>query len=412
MLETKKWMNICRKAGVASLSVGQPGIGKSDKARQYAQDVALEYKRMFIEWNKINDVERLRLVNDPEYRKTVYIFFDIRLVNYEPTDLKGLPDFQRTLLAQAPEVALEMAEKKDQEQIEKKEEQMEREEISVVRWVPNIQFYVMAQPETAGCTFFDEITLCPPSIQAAAYQVILDRAIGDITLSKEVFMTAAGNRPEDKTGAFALGMALKNRFSHRTELPPTIDAWTDWAIENDVHSDIIAYLNFQPSHIIDNMSAAYKHGGNAYATHRTWTMGSSLLKAGETEYGKLPYEDQQDLIESVVGQGHAVTYRGFVELLKDIKLEDVVKNPQQLSDWGATGSDLDKIWAVIGALPDWYKGHQTADTRTAILDMVDHLDIDFAVAMIRMLLRRYDQLSGQFLKCPNKTVVAKIARYL
>lgn len=387
MLETREFINIGRKANRATLNLGQPGIGKSEKVKQYALDTATETGRMFLEWNKTTMEERTELIRSPEYREKVFLFFDIRLSLYDPTDLKGLPDF------------LKMTIKGDMD-------------LSVVSWIPNSQFYVMAQKETAGCCFLDEITLCPLSIQAAAYQLILDRAIGDITLSQNVFMTAAGNRPQDKTGAFALGMALRNRFQHRTEEPPTIDAWTDWAIEADVHSDIIAYLNFQPSHLMDDMQAAYKSGSNAYATPRSWAAASDMIQAYEKDRkGKVSYEKAQDLVTCSVGPGHAVTYRGFVELLRDIKISDVIKRPAVLSEWMDKGK-MDQVWAVIGAMPDWYRSNESAQSRTDILDLVDHLEIDFAVAMIRMLLRRFDKLSGQFLKCNNKHVVAKIAKYL
>ena len=137
-----------------------------------------------------------------------------------------------------------------------------------------------------------------------------------------------------------------------------------------------------------------------------------MLVAGEKlAKKKLDYSASEELVASAVGSGHAATFRGFIELLKDINLDEVVNKPEILKNWMAENA-MDRVWAVIGALPDWYHKKQTKEVREQIMNIVNFMDIDFAVAMVRMMVRRYEPLASQFMKSVNKTALTKIAKYL
>jgi MoxR-like ATPase len=48
--------------------------------------------------------------------------------------------------------------------------------------------------ETGFILFLDEITSAPPTVSAAAYQLILDRRLGDYVVPEGWVIFAAGNR--------------------------------------------------------------------------------------------------------------------------------------------------------------------------------------------------------------------------
>jgi MoxR-like ATPase len=50
-----------------------------------------------------------------------------------------------------------------------------------------------------GILFLDEITSVPPSVSAAAYQLILDRRLGAYTIPDGWAIFAAGNRQGEST---------------------------------------------------------------------------------------------------------------------------------------------------------------------------------------------------------------------
>jgi MoxR-like ATPase len=47
-----------------------------------------------------------------------------------------------------------------------------------------------------GVLFLDELSTAPPAVQAALLRVVLERAVGDLTLPDEVAVVAAANPPE------------------------------------------------------------------------------------------------------------------------------------------------------------------------------------------------------------------------
>ena len=62
--------------------------------------------------------------------------------------------------------------------------------------------------------FLDEMNSAAPAVQAAAYQLILNRKVGQYTLPDNVLIVAAGNREADKGVTYRMPAPLANRFVH------------------------------------------------------------------------------------------------------------------------------------------------------------------------------------------------------
>ncbi|WP_231618598.1 AAA family ATPase [Nonomuraea sp. SBT364] len=65
-----------------------------------------------------------------------------------------------------------------------------------------------------GILFLDELTTAPPAVQAAMLRVVLERAVGDLTLPPAVRVVAAANPPEQAADGWDLTAPLANRFVH------------------------------------------------------------------------------------------------------------------------------------------------------------------------------------------------------
>ena len=129
---------------------GSPGVGKSSLVAQ----IALEKNMKFI---------------------------DLRLSLLDPTDLRGIPFFAK-------------------------------EEKKAVWAKP--EFLPDTDCLDYGILFLDEINSAPPTIQAAAYQLILDRKIGEYTLPQNYSIIAAGNYETDRGVTYRMPTPLANRFVH------------------------------------------------------------------------------------------------------------------------------------------------------------------------------------------------------
>ena len=126
--------------------------------------------------------------------------------------------------------------------------------------------------------FLDEINGADPQVQAAAYQLILDRRVGTWRLPANVAIIAAGNRENDRGVTYRMAKPLANRMFH-FHLGADYAAWRDWAIENGIHPQVLSYLAFSKSDLlVFDPSLPDK----SFATPRMWERVSEILHcAGE-----------------------------------------------------------------------------------------------------------------------------------
>ena len=217
---------------------GPPGIGKSEVVHQ------------------IGD----------EYKKALVI--DIRLSLWEPTDIKGIPYFDSTQ--------------------------------GKMVWAPPVELpdEATAKKYDVVILFMDEMNSAPPAVQAAAYQLILNRRVGTYHLPKNVVIVAAGNREADKGVTYRMPAPLANRFVH-LEMKVDFDDWFSWASENRLHQDVVGYISFSKKDLYDFDP---KSPSRSFATPRSWSFVSELLEDDDDE------NTTTDLVSGAVGEGLAVKF--------------------------------------------------------------------------------------------------------
>ena len=120
----------------------------------------------------------------------------------------------------------------------------------------------------------DEITSCTKRVQVAAYQLILDRRIGQYTLPEGTFVVALGNREDDDGVYIHLAGPLADRFEiHYIE--SDFESWKyDFALKHGIHPYVINYLTFKPS---DLHTQDPDSGEMVFATPRSWERVSDIL---------------------------------------------------------------------------------------------------------------------------------------
>lgn len=228
---------------------GSPGIGKSSLIRRYAQTIDAHV-------------------------------VDVRLSQYDPVDLRGLPspsgDSTRWL---AP---------------------------SILPFVGNPNF----PTDHPILLFLDEIAQASPAVQAAAFQLVLDRRVGEHQLLPNVYIIAASNRSTDRAGTNRLATPLLNRFTH-VEVTVDFDAWKAWAIQVGIHPLIVGFLSQRPA-LLDQFETALKAGAQAFPTPRSWEFLSRLLHS-LPDIPTTPTHIISTLTASAVGVATAAEFVAFVE---------------------------------------------------------------------------------------------------
>jgi MoxR-like ATPase len=165
--------------------------------------------------------------------------FDVRLSMIEPTEIKGVgvPDFheQRT------------------------------------KWFP-AEFI----PNEPNCVLFlDEITTAPPTIQALAYQITLNRMIGSTPLPDDCVVICAGNRVTDRGVAYQMPSPLANRLFHLT-VKEDIATWRNWALSRGIDARIISFLTLRPEYLHKMTPTT---SGEAWPSPRSWAAVNRVLNS-------------------------------------------------------------------------------------------------------------------------------------
>jgi hypothetical protein len=207
---------------------------------------------------------------------------DVRLALWEPTDIKGIPYYN----------------------VEK----------GTMVWAPPSELPM--DPESTAIIFLDELNSAPPAVQAAAYQLILNRRVGTYSLPKGVDIVAAGNREGDRGVTYRMPAPLANRFIH-LEAKVDFDDFQEWAVMNAVHPEVVGYVGFAKQDLYDFDP---KSPSKAFATPRSWVFVSDLLKDDDTDIDTL-----HNLIAGAVGDGLAVKFMAHRKIAGRLpKAEDIL----------------------------------------------------------------------------------------
>ena len=195
---------------------------------------------------------------------------DLRMAQMEPTDIRGIPFFNK--------------------------------DIGKMDWAPPIDLpdEELASQYPIVCLFLDEMNSAAPAVQAAGYQLILNRRVGKYKLPDNVVIVAAGNRESDKGVTYRMPMPLANRFLH-IEMRSDFASWQNWAVNKGIHKDVVGYLSFAKQDLYDFDS---KSSSRAFATPRSWCFVSDLLNDEDDTDSDTLF----NLVAGSVGEGLAVKF--------------------------------------------------------------------------------------------------------
>ena len=317
---------------------GGPGLGKSDIVRAAA-----------LQLSEITGDEDFDVV-------------DIRLLLLEPSDLRGLPFVTSE---------------------------------NECEWA--IAPFLPKDPDSKGILFLDELSAASQQLMKAAYQLVLDREIGEYRLPDGWLVVAAGNRLSDRGGVNVMPTPLKNRFLH-CELDETaiLGSWKDYAFNAGVHDAVIAYISFRPDALYQFNTIT-----NAFPTPRSWSFVSDTLRDLEnfkpitstsnqnTDLDVLREKIIASRIEGFVGAGVSSEFAAF------LRVRDRLPSKAAILGGGSYNLDYTKtdiIWAVNTMLVSHFLGinkakkSQKAGEVLAALEFIEKIPkLDLKAAAIREL---------------------------
>lgn len=293
---------------------GPPGVGKSQAVRAIAGEVGARTGR----------------------RAAVT---DVRLLLFNPIDLRGIPtaNADKTLAV----------------------------------WLRPKIFDMDPSPRVVNFLFLDEISAAPTSVQAAAYQIALDRTVGEHRLPDNCIVVAAGNRVTDRSVAYKMPKALANRLLH-IEVEGQLTSWREWAVSHGIHPLVTGFLAFRQNYL---MVFEANTDDLAFPTPRTWEMVSRVLSGYKDDVASV-----FPLIAGLIGTGVALEFRTFCKVYAELPdMEDIFDGrpcpvPRETS----------ALYALTAAMAAYAREHRTQlDRIAASIRYANRLPSDFSAMLLR-----------------------------
>ncbi|PNV82043.1 MAG: ATPase [Sulfurimonas sp.] len=285
---------------------GAPGIGKSSIVKQIA---------------KSKDIG----------------FIDLRLALMDPTDLKGIPFYDK--------------------------------ESHTALWAPP----AFLPREGRGILFLDELNSAAPSVQASAYQLILDRRVGEYELPEGWAIVAAGNREGDRGVTYRMPSPLANRFVH-FEMDVHVEDWRLWAYKNALDERVISYISYKNEHLF---TFDAKSDIKSFATPRSWEYVNSILESSVSENLLL------ETVGGAVGKDVAVSFLAFCKVMN--RLPDI--NTILESGSGEYSYEVDVLYALSTGLVSAYLKEKDDVKLQNLLRYTLGLKSEFAVMTVQDIQR-------------------------
>jgi hypothetical protein len=251
-----------------------------------------------------------------------------------------------------------------------------------------------------GLLFLDELSTAPPAVQAALLRVVLERAVGDLTLPDQVAVVAAANPPEQAADGWDLSAPLANRLCHLSwEADPRAVAdglaggWTapsvplipDGLQAEEILSRglVAAFLHVRPALACAPPTDATS-AGRGWPSPRTWEMAARLMAAGNA--AGATQDARSALIRGAVGDGAGIEFLAWVVEMDLPDPEIVLADPTEfrLPERG------DRAYAALAAIAAAVAGHPTPERWTAgwrVLGLAADSAPDVAAVAARVLAR-------------------------
>ncbi len=324
--EAKELIKSLRSLKLSFMLWGATGVGKSEAVRQLAAEI------------------------DAELR-------DIRLCQKQPTDIGGLP-------------ALDHVSQQ------------------TVFYPP--AFLAPRADEKAVVLFFDEISLAPDDTKGAVLGILEERRQGNVEISDNWIIVAAGNRPEDMANARGLGAAANRRLLHIV-IEPQMEATLEHFIKIKVAPEVLAFLKVFPQHLLGEEAArTQKH--ELYPRPASWEKVSNIL-------GKLRKADKRTkhlAVAGIIGDSVAAEFMLLAEEVKNMKSVNELLEIQQTtpSKIGAYLPDnINGLYALSFAIAT----RASEKTAVELLELVNRLDEQTGERFAHLPMRDLQTMAGSLL---------------
>ena len=320
----------CFRANLTCMLSGSPGIGKSSIIASIAENYGME-------------------------------LIDIRLSTYDPIDIAGIPMIKGDVCSFIP---------------------MDTFPLEGRDTPPN--------GKSGWIILLDELNSASLAVQAAAYQLVLDRQVGQHKLHSKALIVCAGNLATDGAIVNRMGTAMQSRLIH-LNLKIGIKGWLVWAANNDIDHRVMAYVNNVPTNL-HNFDP--KHDDVTFACPRTWEFLSRLIKGIPTE----GLRELTPLLAGTVSTSVATEFISYTSVYSQIPdYKAILSNP--------AGEVVKKEPAMLFAMSHMIASHLEKKDLDKIMIYIERMPPEFQTTTLQGVMQRDSSLIKE------KVIMDWIAKY-
>ena len=220
-----------------------------------------------------------------------------------------------------------------------------------------------------GILLIDELSQADASAQKILRNLIQEREIHGQPIKQDWTIVTTGNRTQDRAGANRLLSHLANVVT-RIELEASLDDWTQWAINNNIKPEVIAFIRFRPE-----LLSAFDAQNEVNATPRAWAEGVSPA------LGAVDPKLEFSVFTGDVGEGAAAEFCAFLKIFRTLPSPDAILLSPKTAE---LPTDPATVYAICGAL-----AHRTSAANFGrAMDYIKRLPAEFSVLYVRDAIQK------------------------
>jgi hypothetical protein len=305
------------KTGQSLMFWGSVGAGKTEVKKQATQHLAKQMGKEFLSFTDATQEEQESLLNPETLKKYCLFCVDMLTFKADTTDLKG---------------ALLLNEHK-----------------GYMQTTPPLMYKILSMKEATGVLLFDELNQASQQISRASLQIILEKRIDTLKLSRNILILACGNAITDAQDVEELDTPNKNRFRHY-RFKIDLNQWQKYAIANRCHNAVIGFIMAYPDQLNNIIPE-----NNAFNTPRSvFLFGKTLnhMEKGEgKEAERLYFKRVEREASASCGKAWATQFINHFELSQSVDVNAILKNPSLFNDL----EDIGKEYATVTAIAEKVK---------------------------------------------------------
>lgn len=334
---------------------GPPGIGKSEIAMDFANDLGIAFCDVRLSQREPTDVRGMPVpvkenglivgvvwiapsefpldVDQTFYRDVEAIDMTISFKRLNPTGLNGIhhiPDPQITVRSinrkleaivanqTLTDFTVQLVDKAEAEAVRAKGGSLD-DLLALEPHAGRIEYRIVGKAKAVLA--FEEMNSGQPMVLAACYQIIHDRVIADQHLNDDILIIAMGNNENDRGVAFQMPEPLLNRMIHYNVKHSTKD-WINWAQKSQQEPSTVAYIQRFGQKLFDHKPGS---GAKGFATPRSWTRVSKVLLAlAANPRVDLTEDELRATIYGSIGDGVGAEFFEFRKIAEKLPTSDDV----------------------------------------------------------------------------------------